>query len=527
MSQRRSMGPVDCVRIIREAVATDKINAAQVAEESLEAVEASPLPFLQVYTKAARAQAFATDAAREAGAWLGPLAGVPIALKDLLDVAGQVTTAGSPNSFQCQAPANSDAAAVERLRAAGALLVGKTHLSELAYTGLGHNPHYDTPLSPFGRGRVPGGSSSGSAVAVAEGAVAAAIGTDTGGSIRIPAAWCGVVGFKPSPGVVPAQGCLPLAAESMDSIGPIASSVHDCALVFRVMAGTFHPSVPLKIPPLSSLRFVVPEQHWGGALDEAVHKGFNAALSALEAAGARFDSVRLPSLKDFCAVPPLVLGAEAAASNADILADPARLSYLDKVVRMRLEAGQKVTATEYLRGQAQRRALLVEMDRLTAWYDALLLPTVPIVPPRLSDLLRDEAHMDWAAAESCRFTRLVNVLGRCAVSLPCHVEVGEGEELLPVGISVVGESGGDERCLSVAAAVEGVLHAARLGLHPCSRGLKTLADKLTSNPDGVEEHIESAATAAEARFGSATIARRSPALSQGAVAGRFNLKARL
>jgi len=456
-----------------------RMTSEQLVRASLARIRSSPAAFLCVFEDASVLQARVRDVQRSLGELRGPLAGIPLAVKDLIDVAEQPTTSGRAPTAQARI-ASKDAVVVERLTAAGAVLMGKTHLAELAFSGLGYNPHYETPLSPFGKdgnGRVPGGSSGGSGVAVALGLVPCAVGTDTAGSIRIPAAWCGVTGFKPTVGKVPGGGCQVLS-QSFDSIGPLANCVEDCAILHRVMAGSAEPLDPLAPPHPTSLRLLIPITG-RGEVETVVTRNFEGALDVLEAAGAKLERRMLPALAAAIGPFQTVVNAEAAATHADLLADTKQAATLDSAVRERLEEGLKVSAVAYLHARAQLRKLCTVFDQATAGFDAVLIPTVPFLPPKLANIVSNYEARVEGMKRVARLTRAVNALDRCAVSLPCHPPplggaLPNATDHLPVGLMVIGESGGDEACLAVAAAVESVLRGAGLGVwRPVARPQST------------------------------------------------------
>jgi aspartyl-tRNA(Asn)/glutamyl-tRNA(Gln) amidotransferase subunit A len=419
---------------------------ARIADPSGEGSRA----FVRVHADAARAQADAIDALRRAGRAPGRYAGIPVSLKDLLDIAGETTAAGS-RALADAPPAAAHAPVVARLLAAGFISVGRTNMTEFAYSGLGLNPHFGTPRAPWdrtGAGRVPGGSSSGAAVSISDGMALAAIGTDTGGSCRIPAACCGVVGYKPTARRVPVAGVLPLSP-TLDSVGPLANSVACCAIVDAVIAGEA-PAPPVPAPA-AGLRLLVAENFFLDGLDEAVGVAFERALAALSAAGARIERRRLPVLEGAREAnrrggfsPP-----EAYAWHRDLLAR--RGADYDPRVRARIEHGAGMAAHDYVALIAARARLRGEADAATARFDAVLAPTMPIVPPRIEALAEDEDYLR-ANALVLRNTFLVNFLDRCAISLPMH-RAGEA----PAGLMLIGETMGDARLFAVAAAVERVV----------------------------------------------------------------------
>lgn len=403
----------------------------------------------QIYTrrfdKAARAEADAADRVRHAGVTAGQLAGLPIALKALFDVAGEVTHAGSRG---WQTPAQSDAVIVSRLRREGAVVTGHTNMTEFAYSGVGLNPHYGTPDNPLAPGRIPGGSSSGAAVAVARGMAAGAIGTDTGGSVRIPAAFCGLVGFKPSQSRVPRAGTFPLS-DSLDSIGPIAPTVDCCARLDAVLAGRHYQ--PLRPLSLKGMRFVVPTQYMLDDLDNTVAQAFACSLSSLGDAGANIIEAPAPVL---AAIPELMEGggftaAESYFVHRQSLADHG--AQFDPRVRSRIERGAAITAADYLELCRRRQQRKQEADEWLQDYDALLAPTVPVVPPRFEELTADEEYARLNLL-ILRNPTVANMLDLCAITLPNHKP-----GYLPGGLMLIGRNGTDDNLLRLAQAVEHVL----------------------------------------------------------------------
>jgi aspartyl-tRNA(Asn)/glutamyl-tRNA(Gln) amidotransferase subunit A len=405
--------------------------------------------FTEVYHAAARAAADAADAERRAGTPASPLAGLPVSIKDLFDVAGRTTRAGSVVLDGAPA-ATADAAIVTRLRRAGAVIVGKTNMTEFAYSGLGVNPHYGTPRAPYDRavGRIPGGSSSGAAVSVTDGMAVAAVGTDTGGSVRIPAALCGLTGFKPTARRVPLAGAYPLSF-TLDSIGPLARSVADCAVVDAILAGEAPPV--LEPRPVRGLRFLAPANHVRVALDGVVAAAFEAALAAVRAAGAIVDE--LP-LKAFERLPALqgkvnITAVEAYWWHREMLSkDEARY---DPEIARRMHGGEGVTAADYLDLLRGRAAFVDAVETETRGYVALLWPTVAIVPPPIADVLTDSEAYARINALVLRNTSAVNVLDGCALSLP--MPAGGA----PAGLMVAARRGEDAALLRIAAAIETVL----------------------------------------------------------------------
>jgi aspartyl-tRNA(Asn)/glutamyl-tRNA(Gln) amidotransferase subunit A len=438
----------------RRALAESRISARELAEAALaraqDAAGEGARAFTRLYAEAARLAADAADSLAKAGGTAAPLAGIPVSIKDLFDVAGETTLAGSV-ALKSAPPAAADAVVVRRLRAAGAVIVGKTNMTEFAFSGLGLNPHYGTPSSPWDRGtrRIPGGSSSGAGVSVADGMALAAIGTDTGGSVRIPAAFNGVVGFKPTARRVPTTGCFPLSS-TLDSIGPLAPSVACCALVDAVMAG--EEPAPLAPRPLAGLRFVLPQRYVLDGLDSAVAAAYSGALSRISAAGARLEEIPLAELEDIPRI--MAKGAlvtvEAFAAHRDLLA--AEGPKYDPRVASRIRLGANAAAADYYDMLRQRAGLIERVSRVTANYDAVLCPTVAITAPEIAPLERDDDLYVKTNLAVLRNTTAFNFLDRCAVSLPIH-RPGEA----PVGLMVVGEPMADRALLGVAAAIERAL----------------------------------------------------------------------
>ncbi len=418
---------------------------ARIADPACEGARA----FIKTDADWARAMADAMDALRRAGRAPGRYAGIPVALKDLFDVVGQATPAGS-RALADALPAAAHAPVVQRLLAAGFVPLGRTNMTEFAFSGLGINPHYGTPLAPWDRaaGRIPGGSSSGTAVAVADGMAMAGLGTDTGGSCRIPAAFCGVVGYKPTARRVPIAGVLPLAP-SLDSVGPLAPSVACCAAIDAVLAGEILPPPPPAL--LAGLRLAVPENLVLDGLDATVATAFARALSVLERAGARLIRTQFPEFDEIQAVNAKggFAASEAYAWHRTLLADKGAL--YDPRIRVRIARGERMSAADYLDVVAARARLVASFDARTRDYDCVVMPTVPIVPPRVAEL-DDEREYNRVNLLILRNTALGNFLDRCAISLPCH---GVGEA--PVGLMLMGETLGDARLFSIAAGVEAAL----------------------------------------------------------------------
>ena len=397
---------------------------------------------LTVYANAARAAADASDARTSRGRPLGSLDGAIVSIKDLFDVAGEPTRAGSRILAEEAAPAAADAVIVARLRRAGAVIIAKTNMTEFAFSGIGANPHFGTPGNPADRSRVPGGSSAGAPVAVADGMCDIAIGTDTGGSVRIPASLCGLVGFKPSRQRVPTEGAFPLS-KTLDSIGPIARSVADCAKADAIMAGEeFAPLEPLAV---DGLRFGLPEGLLLELLDDIVAPAFKAAITRLDASGVGISEEELPLLDDWVAVNERggVIPPEACAVHRDRLRR--RGTDIDPNVRIRIERGCAVGEADFAEILRERRRLVAAMEARLAGLDALVMPTTTIVAPTIAEV-EDPKVFAVRNAALLRNTSMVNFFDLCAISLPLAAR-------LPVGLMLVAGNGQDRRLLRIADAV--------------------------------------------------------------------------
>lgn len=404
---------------------------------------------LTVYREAAQAAAEAADARAKAGIMLGPLDGAILTVKDLFDVAGEVTRAGSKVIAEEGSPAAEDAPVVRRLRSAGAVIVAKTNMSEFAFSGVGVNPHFGTPGNPADRKRVPGGSTAGGAVAVADDMCEIAIGSDTGGSCRTPAAFCGVVGYKPSRQRIPTVGAFPLS-HTLDSIGPLAKSVAECAAADAVMAN--EGAQPLRAAPLANLRIGVPQGMPLERLDDPVAKGFAAALDALGKAGARLSDEALPAIDGMNDVNRLgggITPTEAYAVHRDRLAR--RGDDLDQLIRRRIERAKENSAADYIEMTQRRLRLIREMDAAIADVDVLAMPTSAVIAPLIADLEQPE-EFARRNAMCLRNTAIWNFFDCCAVSLPLPKEGGQN-----VGLMLVARNGHDRRLFRIAAAVERVV----------------------------------------------------------------------
>ena len=392
----------------------------------------------------------AIDARRMAGRPLPAFAGIPISIKDLFDVEGETTAAGSVVLVD-RPPAVKDAPAVARLRAAGFLFIGRTNMTEFAYSGLGMNPHYGTPLNPYDRavGRISGGSSSGAAVSVTDGMAVAGLGTDTGGSCRIPAALCGIVGFKPTAGRVPLDGVTPLSP-TLDSVGSLGRTVACCAAMDAVAAGGAAVAELPEISP-SALRIGVLTNHVFEDVEDEVAKGFEHSAAKLSAAGVDVRDIRIGSLDELPAINANggFAAAEAFAWHRELLADFG--SEYDPRVRVRIEKGGVQSAADYDELVRHRRRLIEDANAATGRLDAVIFPTVPVIAPRLTGLADDDeyARLNFLVLRNPGIT---NFLDRCAVSIPVH-ERGSA----PVGMNVMGGAMQDRKLLAVAGSLEKLL----------------------------------------------------------------------
>lgn len=430
---------------------TELADSVRVAllQSCLQRASESVSVFTQLYPESALGAAAQADAQRAAGIKLSPLAGLPVSIKDLLDVAGETTLAGSVVLRDAQ-PATQDAPVVARLRAAGAAIVGKTNMTEFAFSGVGLNPHYGTPANPADTtvARIPGGSSSGAAVSVAAGICVAAIGSDTGGSIRIPAALCGLVGFKPTMRRVPVTGTIPLSS-SLDTICAMTRSVQDCLLIDAVIA-----DATLQVSPvsLSGLRLAVPQTIVLDEMDAHVAATFAATLTILSTAGAQIVELPLAMLAEARKI-NLFATFEAYAWHKDLL--NSRSTGYDSRVATRMQFGAGYSAADYAMAKLARQDWIARMEQALLPFDAMLMPTVPIVAPLIADLEATHEAFFEANRLLLRNPALINLLDGCAVSLPCHKRGS-----LPVGLMVAGPAMHDARVMAIAGAIEAALKEA-------------------------------------------------------------------
>lgn len=407
--------------------------------------------FTRLYPESARAAAEQADTLRAAGQMISPLAGLPVSIKDLLDVAGETTLAGSI-VLRDNEPARSDAPVVKRLRHAGAAVLGKTNMTEFAFSGVGLNPHYGTPVNPADTelARIPGGSSSGTAVSVATGLCVAGIGSDTGGSIRIPAALCGIVGFKSTARRVPTAGAIPLST-TLDTICAMTRSVDDCILIDSIIADQ-----ALSVPdlPLAGMRLAVPATVMLDGLDPHVAASFSATLSLLSASGAIITDAPFNLLAEAADLNKFS-SAEAFAWHRGILAT--REAEYDARVVKRIKMGANMSAADYIDLHRRRREWIGRMEDSLSPYDAIIMPTVPLVAPTITELEASEEAFFKANGMLLRNPSIINLLDGCAVSLPCHAK-----GTLPVGLMIAGSAMADSKVLAVARAIERAIQATSL-----------------------------------------------------------------
>jgi len=443
---------------LAQLLASQKITSRQLIEQALVAIKdpngEGSHTFLSVHESEALTAADRVDAQRRGGAKLPTLAGIPISIKDLFDEAG-VTTLGGSKALVGTPPATRDSTIVERLKKAGAVIIGRTNLVEFAYSGLGINPHYGTPKNAFDRvtGLIPGGSSSGAAISVIDGMAAGAIGTDTGGSIRIPSALNGLVGFKPTAKRVPLDGVLPLSF-TLDSAGPIAKTVADCALLDQVLAAE-PGNVPERVN-LRGLRFAVPKTVFQSDLSPAVANAFTASLGRLSAAGANVVELPMAEFAQAADVNPrgTLTSAEAYSWHRQWVKD--RADKYDPRVIVRIRAGETITAANYIEMLKLREQFIRTINAAASGYDAMLMPTTPDTAPPIAEASKDDETYFRLNLRMIRNTAIVNLFDGCALSVPCH-EPGTA----PVGMMIAGTQNTDRKILSVGLAVEEVVSKRR------------------------------------------------------------------
>ena len=437
-------------------VAAGKVAAATYLDASIARAsgEANARAFIRASVDSARAAARLADRAVGDGRNPGRLAGLAVSIKDLFDVEGETTAAGS--AVLADAPAaRADAPAVSRLRLAGAAFVGRTNMSEFAFSGVGLNPHHGTSANPAAlaidpQPRIPGGSTSGGATSVASGAAWAALGSDTGGSIRIPAALQGLVGFKSTARLVSTAGAVPLST-TLDTVSAITLSARDAVLLHEILADR---KVTSTDRSFAGQRFAVPRTLMTDGLDGTVGRAFERALTRLRASGAHIEEIDLPLLHEAAAINAGggFAVAECWAWHRRLLASH-EASY-DPRIALRIRRGEAMSAADYLDLVAARSAWIRRMETALAPFTAMLSPTVPVVAPLLAPLLEDDALFFAANGLLLRNPSLVNLLDGCAISLPCHAP-----DELPVGLMLWSTAMQDDAVLGAALAVEEALMA--------------------------------------------------------------------
>jgi len=444
------------LRPLSNALRNADTTASRLVEQALERARVSESVFISI-NPGLVSLAYSIDRARARSQALPPLAGIPIALKDLFNIRNEITLAGSVVRKHYAQPEPNDADVVAPLRTAGLLFFGRTNMSEFAFSGIGKNPHYGTPLSIWNREqrRLPGGSSSGSAVAVAEGIVPAALGSDTAGSCRIPAAFNGIVGVKPSFGRMSPKGIYPLSP-TLDAPGPLAPDVDSCFILDQLMCARIKPDADLpRLQParLQTLKLVVPDARVMTDLDAAVTTAFERSIAILESAGAEIMQASMPVLDhcdDFFVGRPVV-AYEVWQQHREML--ERHLDEYDPFVGSRISAGADISETEQQQRYRERSEIIAEFKRQFAQLeaDALLYPTVACVPPTIAETA-DDAAARRVNLRCLRNTATVNYFDGCAISLPCHA-AGEA----PVGLMLSAKNGDDSTLYEIAAAIEQAL----------------------------------------------------------------------
>jgi aspartyl-tRNA(Asn)/glutamyl-tRNA(Gln) amidotransferase subunit A len=437
---------------VSRALKTRQTTAEAVLESCLRRIrERNPAlnAFIVVFEEGAREQARTADGEIASGRYRGALHGVPVSLKDLFDVRGTPTTAAS--RVRQEHVASRDAVAVAALRHAGAVIVGKTNLHEFALGTTNEDSAFGPARHPLDPTRSPGGSSGGSAAAVADGMCLASMGTDTGGSIRIPAAACGLVGLKPTYGELSTDGVVPLST-TLDHIGPICRTVEDTAVVYGALSGTGRGAEA--VLELRALKLAIPRQHFLSLLDAQVASAFDAACERLRDAGVTLTEVTVPHAGDVAAIYLHIVLTEAAAYHAKTL--ERRFDDYTPNVRMRLEMGRYILGEDYARARRGRELIRREVDATLQGVDGLLLPALAIPAPKIGvPTVRIGGSEEAVRNIMLRCTQAFNVSGHPAIALPC----GTTAEGLPIGAQIVGAYGDTPRLLRVAAAVEAAFAA--------------------------------------------------------------------
>jgi aspartyl-tRNA(Asn)/glutamyl-tRNA(Gln) amidotransferase subunit A len=453
MRSEKAMSNVPTLAGLADDLENGRTSARKLVDECLaritDASGEGARAFIHVDAEPAIEAAEAMDRLREVKAAPSRYAGIPISIKDLFDIKGQVSRAGS-RALEDLPPAQADAPAVARLRRAGFVVIGRTNMTEFAYSGIGINPHYGTPKSAWQRsvGHVPGGSSSGAAVSVVDRMAHGALGTDTGGSCRIPAAYNGIVGFKPTQRRVPLDGAVPLSF-TLDSIGPLARTVGCCAVLDAVLAN--ETVTPLQPRPIRGMRLAVPTTVALDDLDDATARTFERALEGLSRQGALIERIAVPEFLDVAQMNDKggFAAAESYAWHRHLIASKGDV--YDPRVSMRILRGKSLSAADYIDLLGARKSLIARAAARLAPYDALILPTTANTPPRIADLADDKAFTK-ANLLSLRNCTLINMIDGCSISLPAH---RDGE--VPVGLMLAAVGGADRRIFELAAGMEAAI----------------------------------------------------------------------
>jgi Asp-tRNA(Asn)/Glu-tRNA(Gln) amidotransferase A subunit family amidase len=433
---------------VRQSIADGQVHLAQTLEAALHACEQPSCRHAYVLGAQAQLRQAIEHSSGQRPTEPLPLAGLPVSVKDLFDVAGQPTRAGS---VVLQGPAaTQDCPAVARVRAAGGLIAGRTNMTEFAFSGVGINPHHGTPVNPAdsSTARIPGGSSSGAAVSVALGAAWLALGSDTGGSLRIPAALCGLVGFKSTARLVPTEGAIPLST-TLDTVGAITRSVRDAVLAHEVLAQR---RVRMSGKPLAGARLALARTWMLEDMQAPVAAAFERSLRTLRAAGAHIEETALEPIAELAQINAGggFSAAESYAWHRTLLAQGA--DRYDPRVAKRILRGAQMSAVDYLDLLSARKRWIASMEQQLQGYDAVISPTVPILAPPITPLEHDDEAFFRVNALLLRNTSVVNMLDGCAISLPCHAP-----DELPVGLMLWHGALHDDRVLELAGQVEAAL----------------------------------------------------------------------
>lgn len=440
--------------VLEQKMASGELSARALVERNLANINnpagEGKRSFLKVHSEQARAAADAIDAQRKAGVPMGPLAGLTIAVKDLFDTKGDVTTDGTTIMAK-NAPATADAVAIARLRKAGAIIIGRTNMVEAAYSGMGTNSHYGTPKNPYDRatGRIPGGSTSGGGVAVADGMAWGAIGSDTGGSARIPAALCGLVGFKATQNRIPLTGAVPLST-TLDSVGPLGRTVADVILMDAVMAG--EADTTLTAVPLKGVRFLLPTNYLTEGVSDEVARCFARAVARLKSLGATIVEMNLPLLNKAGTVNPKGTLAAVEGYNFHRKYIESGADQYDPRVIKRIKPGGSILGVDYVETIKQVAAFGKDMTEALAGFDGLISPTVIDIAPPISLVEQNEDEYYRFNGRMLRNCSVANLIDGCGLSVPCH-SAGQA----PVGFMVTGVRNSDRRILAIGLSLEAAL----------------------------------------------------------------------